>query len=132
MNLLSHQAQKTNIGTEKAAKAGATTGSKNNNSNMKYSKLNLLFSGIPIIVTLLWVLLGMYVFSMTDRRNYSSIFLLIDLATIIIGCYYSIKALKEKNSIYKIAGISLSCMYVLGILFLIVMNMLDFYRFMKS
>ncbi len=99
---------------------------------MKYSKLNLLFSGIPIIVTLLWVLLGMYVFSMTDRRNYSSIFLLIDLATIIIGCYYSIKALKEKNSIYKIAGISLSCMYVLGILFLIVMNMLDFYRFMKS
>ncbi len=95
---------------------------------MKYSKLSLIFSIIPIINTILWVVLGMYFFSFTDRTNYFSIFALVDLVAMIIGCYYSIKSLREKNSFYKIIGISLSCIYIFGFLLMIIMNVIDLMR----
>ena len=99
---------------------------------MKYSKLSAIFSIIPIIATILWVILGMYIFNNTGRRSYSSIFVLIDLVAIIIGCYYSIKSLKEKNSVYKIIGISLSCIYIVAVLFMLIMNIIDVYNFSKT
>jgi hypothetical protein len=80
---------------------------------------------------LIWVVLGMYVFKGADRRNYSSIFLLIDLGAIIMGCYYSLKSIKEKNSVYKIIGISLNGIYIAGILYLFVMNIIDVFNFAK-
>ena|ERR1700752_4001595 len=99
---------------------------------MKYSKLSIIFSSIPIIASIFWVVLGMYFFDNTDRRTYSSIYVLIDLVVIITGCYYSFKSIKEKNTVYKIIGISLSCIYIVVILFMFIMNIIDIYNFSKT
>ncbi len=99
---------------------------------MKFSKLSVIFSSIPIIASILWVILGTYFLDNADRRAYSGIYVLIDLVAIIMGCYYSFKAFKEKNSIYKIIGISLSCIYVGVILFMFIMNVIDVFNFSKT
>ena len=99
---------------------------------MKYSKLSTIFSSIPIIATLVWVVLGMYFFKGHDRKNYSDVFLLIDLGGIVMGCYYSLKSIKEKKSAYKIIGISLSCIYVCYILYLFVINIILIYNLEKT
>jgi hypothetical protein len=96
---------------------------------MKYSKLSTIFSIIPIIVTIIWVILSMYIFTFTERRTYISYFGLVCLVTIILGCIYSIIALREKNSIYKIIGITLSGIYILIVLLMMIMNAIDIYNF---
>ena len=99
---------------------------------MKYSKLSAAISTIPLIVVIFWLILGMYFLNNTVRRNYTSTFLLIELTAIIVSCYYSLRSLKEKNSVYKIIGISLSCFYVLVIVSMVIINIIDIYNIEKN